>query len=242
MPKVIEAWTDGCAFPNPGIGGWGYHMHTDAGFVREDCGGERFTTNNRMELTAILEALKSLPDGACALVYSDSKYCVNGLTVWSIGWAKRDWRKKGEDMPNRDLWLALEEQKRRVKARFVWVRGHSGNEGNERADYLAALGRLDVISPNGSSAIPRKEHPPVAAKKESSADELSRLRGERDVMARWILEALSVLDTIVDEDTEAPNAIATLIDQGEQIVMVTKKDNLQSAGPTCNLLTPWVAP
>lgn len=239
---MTEIWTDGACEPNPGAGGWGYRIEHADGRVVEEFGGEKFTTNNRMEMTAILQALRTLAPCAEATVYSDSQYCVNGLTVWSIGWAKRDWRKKGEDMPNRDLWLALEEQKRRVKARFVWVRGHSGNEGNERADYLAALGRLDVISPNGSSAIPRKEHPPVAAKKESSADELSRLRGERDVMVRWILEALSVLDTIVDEDTEAPNAIATLIDQGEQIVTVTKKDNLQSAGPTCNLLTPWAAP
>lgn len=142
-----EAWTDGACEPNPGPGGWGYLLHREDGCRIEDCGGERATTNNRMELTAILMALKALPDRAMAVIYSDSQYAVNGLTVWSRGWARREWHTKhGAPMPNRDLWLALEEQKRRVRASFRWVRGHSGNEGNERADALADAGRNKVVA------------------------------------------------------------------------------------------------
>lgn len=142
-----EAWTDGACEPNPGAGGWGYLMHRADGCRVEDCGGERNTTNNRMELTAILMALKALPDGAVAVIHSDSQYAVKGLTVWSPGWARRDWHKKdGRPMPNRDLWLELETQKRRVKATFRWVRGHNGNYGNERADALAGAGRMKAIA------------------------------------------------------------------------------------------------
>lgn len=131
-------WTDGACEPNPGLGGWGWHRCDGA----HACGGERDTTNNRMEMTAILEAMRALPDGAAATLYSDSQYCVHGLTSWSAGWAKRNWhRKNGEPMPNRDLWLALEAEKARVRVSFRWVRGHNGDPGNERADRLAEQGR-----------------------------------------------------------------------------------------------------
>ena len=142
---MTEVWTDGACQPNPGLGGWGYMARAADGRVTEAFGGDRHTTNNRMELTAILMALKALPDQAVAVIYSDSQYAVNGLTSWSKNWARRDWRKKdGAEIPNRDLWLALEEQKMRVDARFRWVRGHSGNTGNERADRLADVGRLSA--------------------------------------------------------------------------------------------------
>lgn len=144
---MIEIWTDGGCEPNPGHGGWGYVMRRDDGCIAEDCGGEGATTNNRMEMTAILMALRALPDCALATVYSDSQYCVNGLTVWAAGWERRAWHtKQGEPMPNRDLWLALHEQKRRLRAQFKWVRGHSGNAGNERADELASIGRLKAMT------------------------------------------------------------------------------------------------
>lgn len=136
----VEVWTDGACEPNPGQGGWGW-LRSDGA---EAFGGEMSTTNNRMEMTAILRALQALPDGAAATIYSDSSYCVQGLTTWCLKWAKKGWMKKGEPIANRDLWLALEAEKRRVQARFVWVRGHNGNAGNERADRLAATGRLSA--------------------------------------------------------------------------------------------------
>jgi len=133
----MEIWTDGGCSPNPGKGGWGWHRSDGM----EACGGDACTTNNRMELTAILEACKALPDGTPATIYSDSQYCVNGLTIWSAGWAKKNWMRGGEEIPNRPLWIALEEQKRRLRVSFKWVRGHNGHEGNEKADQLATKGR-----------------------------------------------------------------------------------------------------
>lgn len=141
-----HVWTDGACEPNPGAGGWGYVLKMADGCTVEDCGGAASTTNNRMEMAAILESLRVLRDGSDVVVYSDSQYCVNGLTVWSRAWARRQWRKKdGGDMPNRDLWLALEREKTRLNARFVWVRGHNGDAGNERADELAAIGRAKAM-------------------------------------------------------------------------------------------------
>lgn len=146
LPKMRDAretilvWTDGACWPNPGRGGWGWHRADGA----SDFGGERETTNNRMELTAIFEALRALPDGAAAIIYSDSQYCVRGLNDWSTAWSRKMWMRKGAPMPNRDLWIALEDQKRRVNAEFVWVRGHAGNIGNEIADRLAEQGRTSA--------------------------------------------------------------------------------------------------
>lgn len=139
--KRVQVWTDGSCEPNPGPGGWGWHR--DDGEM--EYGGEMDTTNNRMEMTAILQALRKLPDGVAVRVFSDSQYCIKGLTEWRAGWRRKNWMKKGEPMPNRDLWIALEEQISRVRATFVWVRGHNGDGGNERADELANLGRTTCI-------------------------------------------------------------------------------------------------
>lgn len=142
-------WTDGSCFPNPGgAGGWGWH---DGGERREH-GGERGTTNNRMEMTAILRAMQAQPDGASVVICSDSQYCVNGLTTWKSGWKRKDWMKKGEPMPNRDLWMALDRQQGRINATFQWVRGHNGDVGNELADRLAAAGRESVLGMNRDTA------------------------------------------------------------------------------------------
>lgn len=137
-------WTDGSCYPNPGgAGGWGWHD----GQGRHEHGGERVTTNNRMEMTAILRAMQAQPDGAHVVICSDSQYCVNGLTTWKAGWKRKNWMKKGEPMPNRDLWIELDRQQGRIKATFMWVRGHNGDAGNELADRLAAAGRAGVARP-----------------------------------------------------------------------------------------------
>ena len=155
VSALYSVWTDGACEPNPGIGGWGYLIrgHGDSGVI-EAFGGEPNTTNNRMELTAVRMALRVLPNRAQAVIHSDSTYVVNGLTEWRTRWRKRGWFKKtGEPMPNRDLWLLLEAQVLRVTAaKFCWVRGHSGNAGNERADSLAAAGRASVIASVGACA------------------------------------------------------------------------------------------
>lgn len=138
----MKIWSDGSCDPNPGPGGWGWHR--DDGVY--DCGGEKQTTNNRMEMTAILEALSKLPDGQEVEVFSDSQYCVKGLTIWRSGWRKNSWKKKGEAMPNRDLWLQLETQMNRLKVEIKWVKGHNGDSGNELADSLASQGRAAAKS------------------------------------------------------------------------------------------------
>jgi len=136
----MDVWTDGGCHPNPGPGGWGWCRSDGA----SASGGERETTNNRMEMTAILMAMRALPDGAKAVIHSDSQYCVNGLTIWHQGWQRKNWMKKGEPMINRDLWLAPHEETKRVHVSFRWVRGHSGVAGNELADRLATEGRLSL--------------------------------------------------------------------------------------------------
>lgn len=139
-------YTDGACVPNPGAGGWGYVTHHPCGAVTEACGGEARTTNNRMELTAVLEALRALPAGARVTVCSDSTYCVYGLQSWRKAWARQGWvRKNGKAVPNADLWSELHQLILQMDATFVWVRGHAGDAGNERADALAAAGRLAAL-------------------------------------------------------------------------------------------------
>lgn len=140
------AWTDGACQPNPGAGGWGFTMASPCGAVIEATGGNANTTNNRMELSAALEAMQAVPDGASVVVHSDSTYVVHGMQSWRHAWRRRGWcTKKGQPIPNGDLWQRLDQQAQRVHCRFCWVRGHRGNPGNERADTLAAVGRADVL-------------------------------------------------------------------------------------------------
>lgn len=139
----LKIWCDGACEPNPGIGGWGWHRNDG----QQQFGGEEETTNNRMEMTAILEALSKLPDGQVVTVYTDSQYCLKGLTVWRNGWKKKNWMKKKGPIPNRDIWVLLEAQLIRLDASFVWVKGHSGDPGNEKADLLAERGRSLVAMP-----------------------------------------------------------------------------------------------
>lgn len=153
MTKAVEVWADGACHPNPGTGGWGWHDSNG----NQDSGGERESTNNRMEMTAILEALKTYPDGTKVKVYSDSQYCVNGLTIWRKKWQKANWHKKSDPMPNRDLWLKLETQLNRLNISFEWVKGHDGNAGNEKADALANKGRADVVA-GLTDESPKVEH------------------------------------------------------------------------------------
>jgi ribonuclease HI len=135
---VIEVWTDGACHPNPGIGGWGWTRSDGV----EKWGGEVETTNNRMELRAIINALESLPENSYGTLYSDSRYCVDGANSWMFSWARRGWPPK---IKNRDLWeRLLEQRKRQPNVRIRWVRGHADNPGNERADALAEVGRSYV--------------------------------------------------------------------------------------------------
>lgn len=135
---MIEVYTDGACIPNPGSGGWGFVVFENGKEIYRDWGGLNKTTNNIMEMTAIVQALEFL-EGREATVYSDSQYCINGLNSWRHSWKRSKW-KKGM-LKNVELWKDLDALADASKAKFSWVKGHNGHSGNELADELAERGR-----------------------------------------------------------------------------------------------------
>jgi ribonuclease HI len=137
---TVEVYADGACRGNPGPGGWGVLLRS-AGRERELHGGERATTNNRMELTAVIRALEALAPGARVQVYTDSQYVQKGISEWIHDWKRRGWRTADrKPVKNVDLWLRLDELARGRRIEWHWVRGHAGHPGNERADALANKG------------------------------------------------------------------------------------------------------
>jgi len=134
-PKVM-IYTDGACRGNPGPGGWGailkYGRHE-----KSLSGGEKATTNNRMELQAALEALRTLNEACQVTLFTDSEYLKRGVTEWMPNWKRRNWRRKGGQLANVDLWMKLDEEIVRHEINWRWVKGHAGHPLNERADKLA---------------------------------------------------------------------------------------------------------
>ena len=143
MPQTltaVEMWTDGACKGNPGPGGWGAWMRTGE-HERELFGGERLTTNNKMELTAVIEGLRALTRRCSVTIHVDSTYVMNGVQRWMPGWKRNGWRTADKKpVKNLDLWQALDTELARHEVRWAWVKGHSGDPGNERADALANRG------------------------------------------------------------------------------------------------------
>lgn len=136
----VVMYTDGACKGNPGPGGWGAFLFYK-GHEKELCGGERNTTNNRMELSAVIEGLRSLNRRCRVQVITDSQYVKNGIESWLAGWKRKGWKTAaGKPVANQDLWVALDEQVGRHQVRWSWVKGHAGDPGNERADLLANRG------------------------------------------------------------------------------------------------------
>jgi ribonuclease HI len=134
---VVEIYTDGACRGNPGPGGWGALLIAGA-HERELSGAERDTTNNRMELTAVIRALEALKRPAAAALYTDSEYVRRGITEWLPAWKANGWRTAAKKpVKNRELWEALDVAAARHEIAWHWVRGHSGVPGNERVDALA---------------------------------------------------------------------------------------------------------
>ena len=144
MDKV-EIFTDGACKGNPGTGGWGV-LFVAGGREKELFGGELNTTNNRMELTAVIEALNTLNRPCEVVLHTDSQYVLKGITEWIEGWKARGWKTAAKaPVKNVDLWQALDAAQAKHQIQWRWVRGHSGHDGNERADMLANQGVQSVL-------------------------------------------------------------------------------------------------
>ena len=143
--KRVTLFTDGACSGNPGPGGWGVLMiYGDARKTLN--GGEVQTTNNRMELTAAIQALESLTRSCAVDLYTDSQYVRQGITQWMHGWKRNGWKTADKKpVKNADLWQRLGDAVKRHQVEFHWVKGHAGHEGNERADQLANQGVDSVL-------------------------------------------------------------------------------------------------
>jgi ribonuclease HI len=142
--KHVDIFTDGACSGNPGPGGWGAVLRSGE-HEKELCGGERDTTNNRMELTAAIEALEALTEPCQVTLTTDSTYVRDGITRWLANWKQNGWRTAAKKpVKNQELWQKLDRQASRHDVTWKWVKGHSGHPENERADMLANQGMIAV--------------------------------------------------------------------------------------------------
>jgi len=138
--RIVDIYADGACKGNPGPGGWGVLLRA-GGREKEMCGGEALTTNNRMELTAVIEGLLSLKERSRVRVYTDSQYVQKGISAWIHGWKRRGWLTADrKPVKNVDLWKKLDEAAREHEVAWHWVKGHAGHPENERADALVNKG------------------------------------------------------------------------------------------------------
>ena len=138
--KTVNIYTDGACRGNPGDGGWGVLIKFE-NTSKEIYGGEKNTTNNKMELKAAIEGLKALNESCIVNLTTDSKYVMQGITSWIDNWKKNDWKNSSKkDVKNKDLWLLLDKHVSKHDVKWFWVKGHSGHEENEIADTLANKG------------------------------------------------------------------------------------------------------
>ena len=145
QPKRVAIWTDGACSGNPGPGGWGAIL-TFNGKERELSGGEQLTTNNRMELMAAISALEALTRPCAIDLHTDSIYVRDGVTGWIHNWKKRGWKTADrKPVKNVELWQRLDEATQRHDINWKWVKGHAGDEMNERADALARAGMAPFL-------------------------------------------------------------------------------------------------
>ena len=193
MPATYEIHTDGSCLLNPGPGGWGAVIAGEGGATSKLSGGERSTTNNRMEIVAVIEALEAIPQGASAVIHSDSEYVVKTMTK---GWKRN---------ANKDLWERLELAAAARNVEFRWVRGHAGNKGNEMADRLAVNAMKDIERgkiPSGGRSVENAPPPHKAAASPPSAP--SPRRQESESAPRPATPANAAPPTRLREPESAP--------------------------------------
>ena len=149
MTPQVVIHTDGACSGNPGPGGWGAVLHFKDQ-EKELWGGELYTTNNRMELMAAIQALEALKRPCRVELHTDSKYVQQGIKEWIHSWKKRGWKTADKKpVKNDDLWRRLDEARLRHEVDWRWIKGHAGHEHNERADELARLGMEETLAANG---------------------------------------------------------------------------------------------
>ena len=180
MKQSYVVHTDGACRGNPGPGGWGFVVQSPNG-RRTSCGGESRTTNNRMELTAAVEALESLPQDSRVTLRTDSEYLRNGITSWITRWRRNGWRTAGgAPVKNRDLWQRLDAANEVRNVNWLWVRGHAGDRGNEEADRLARKGMesgLRKVARPSTGSVSSQENPTKS----------SRSGGDPRMYTGWML-------------------------------------------------------
>jgi ribonuclease HI len=145
----VVIYTDGACIGNPGPGGWAARLRFDS-VVGEIFGSEPRTTNNRMELRAVIEALRALKEPCDIVLHTDSQYLRLGITEWIVRWKQNGWKtRERSDVLNKDLWLELDELSQRHTIAWHWVKGHADDRENDRVDYLATTAARDQIKSNG---------------------------------------------------------------------------------------------
>ena len=138
--KTVNIYTDGACRGNPGVGGWGVLIEFE-GNSKEIFGGQKLTTNNQMELMAAIEGLRALNEKCIVNITTDSKYVMQGITLWIENWKKNNWKSASKkDVKNKDLWVQLDKYATMHDVKWFWIKGHSGHEQNEIADQLANKG------------------------------------------------------------------------------------------------------
>jgi ribonuclease HI len=224
MPEIQSLYSDGACKGNPGPGGWGAVAYLDDGSVAEFGGRDSATTNNRMEMQAAIEAmqffLQTGQTNPCAL-YTDSEYVIKGITSWIKGWKSKGWKTAaGKPVVNQDLWETLDELSNQVRQqtqgkplRWEYVRGHTGNVGNERCDAIAssyAIGKpIALQQPNISTIKSVPQSPPMSLPSTTAKiiedqhhlhhDGDNMPRGERVAHLHYMIETLNIAEEIASE-------------------------------------------
>lgn len=168
--NTTVAYTDGACKGNPGAGGWGAHLIFSDGRTQDLYGGDKETTNNRMELMGAIKALEHSPRGSKLEIWTDSSYVKNGITQWIANWKQRGWKTASKKpVANQDLWQQLDELCQDRDVDWHWVKGHAGHAGNEKADDLANLGVTSSSEPSAAgNSTPKDDNHEDNAKKNSN--------------------------------------------------------------------------